>query len=63
MIIDISKEIDIPLIAKWFKKNKIEILNIAGPRESQSPGIYKICFQLFNQIFSVLLNEDIRKRT
>lgn len=25
----------------WLKKNKLEILNIAGPRESFSPGIYE----------------------
>lgn len=24
----------------WFLANKIELLNIAGPRESQAPGIY-----------------------
>lgn len=25
----------------WLETNKIEILNIAGPRESKEPGIYK----------------------
>jgi len=25
---------------EWIKKNKIKILNVAGNRESQSPGIY-----------------------
>lgn len=25
----------------WIEENKIEILNIAGPRESKEPGIYK----------------------
>ncbi len=26
-------------IRKWFEKNRVEVLNIAGPRESQCPGI------------------------
>jgi hypothetical protein len=28
-------------ILNWLADNSIEILNVAGPRESQSPGIYK----------------------
>lgn len=29
---------------EWIKENNINILNIAGPRESSSPGIYKASY-------------------
>lgn len=28
-------------VSKWLRSHKVEILNIAGPRESNAPGIYK----------------------
>lgn len=31
----------IPDLINWIQKNNIQVLNIAGPRESSSPGIYK----------------------
>jgi len=29
------------MLAKWARKNHIEVLNVAGPRASHDPGIYK----------------------
>jgi|SRR3990167_8561670 len=41
LIIDLSKNENVDeKIANWIKENNIQILNIAGPRESQCPGIY-----------------------
>ena len=30
------------IIQNWIEKNKIRTLNVAGPKESKAPGIYKI---------------------
>jgi len=40
--IDLSGENDKNLqkVSNWINFNHLEILNIAGPRESNSPGIY-----------------------
>ncbi len=27
-------------VRSWIRRNRIEVLNVAGPRESKSPGIY-----------------------
>lgn len=54
-IIDLSKTVDIESIINWVKQNNINILNVAGPRESQAPGIYETSFVLFKKIFSRLL--------
>ncbi len=32
---------DIEWARRWLMENRIETLNIAGPRESQQPGIYR----------------------
>ena len=38
-------------IANWIQDHHINILNIAGPRESNSPGIYDKTLDLLNCIF------------
>lgn len=40
LIFDISKEKNNKIILDWIHDNKIKVLNIAGPRESQTNGIY-----------------------
>ncbi len=40
LIIDLDNKIDPLMIREWGEKNEIEILNVAGPRESRVPGIY-----------------------
>ena len=42
MIIDLNKNPDYKSVWTWIKNNKITCLNIAGPRESKSPGIYSM---------------------
>lgn len=61
-IINLSGDIVINDIISWLKSNNISILNIAGPRESSSPGIYKQTFlflkNFFNIVSEILLNEE-----
>lgn len=37
-------------VEEWIASNHFSILNIAGPRESQSPGIYSATIAFLNQI-------------
>jgi len=39
-IIDLSKALNTSTVITWVQKNSIHVLNVAGPRESQAPGIY-----------------------
>jgi predicted Rossmann-fold nucleotide-binding protein len=43
LVLDIDNNFEINFIAltEWINENEIETLNIAGPRESTSPGIYE----------------------
>ena len=38
-IVDIEKTPDIQAFSEWMSSNTIEVLNVAGPRESHSPGV------------------------
>ncbi|MBT3192632.1 MAG: hypothetical protein HN341_08765 [Verrucomicrobia bacterium] len=39
-IVDLDREVSLPDIREWLCLRHITILNIAGPRESTTPGIY-----------------------
>ncbi|MBK20255.1 MAG: molybdenum cofactor carrier [Rhodospirillaceae bacterium] len=45
---------DATAISDWIRDRKINVLNIAGPRESENPGIYASANLLFLQVFEVL---------
>ena len=39
LVIDLDSEADPADVCRWLQKHAVETLNVAGPRESQSPGI------------------------
>ena len=51
LIVDLDQPRDEPAILGWLDKQHINTLNIAGPRESQSPGIYEEAGDLLRQLF------------
>lgn len=50
---DFSENIDNREITSWLNSNKIKTLNIAGPRESNSIGIYLKTYKLLSEIFLI----------
>ncbi|MFQ5545320.1 MAG: putative molybdenum carrier protein [Acidiferrobacterales bacterium] len=40
-IVDLKEVTDVDTIITWLQHRQIEILNVAGPRESKHPGIYE----------------------
>lgn len=49
-------------IQKWLTDNRIRILNVAGPRESKSPGISRAVHFLLMRAFSKTGDSSIRER-
>jgi hypothetical protein len=45
LVIDLSKEPDPNAVRKWGQEYSIKVLNVAGPRESKTPGIHGRTFQ------------------
>lgn len=37
-------------VRAWLEQNRVVTLNVAGPRESKRPGIYRRAFELFERI-------------
>lgn len=40
LLVDLAQEANVVLVREWLKQYKIQVLNVAGPRESEVPGIY-----------------------
>ena len=49
----------------WMHKHRIRTLNVAGPRESKRPGIYKAAYRILSnavpQPTSVICNEELER--
>ncbi len=38
------------IAARWLAQHNVAVLNIAGPRESKQPGIYKLAFAFVSEL-------------
>lgn len=56
LILDLNKAILLQDIKDWIQRHDITVLNIAGPRESQKPGIYNTGLQLITSILKETLS-------
>lgn len=56
LIMHIPISVDNAEVSSWIKENNIQILNIAGPRESKYPGIYNKALTELTRILSSIYN-------
>lgn len=42
---------DLRTVRMWLEVNRIRILNVAGPRESEAPGIHDRAFEFLKELF------------
>jgi len=40
LVVDLAEGGDAGKAGEWIRRNRIEVLNVAGPRESKAPGIH-----------------------
>jgi len=52
ILVDLSQEVEIKDIRNWVKNLQKQTLNIAGPRESNSPGIYQKGYLFLKELFA-----------
>lgn len=50
-IVDLDVLGDPDAIRRWIREQGIAVLNVAGPRESQSPGIGEAAYQFLRRLF------------
>ncbi len=51
LVVQVDQEMDCGAINKWFEEHDIQILNIAGPRQSKYPDIYLKTKNLLMKLF------------
>jgi hypothetical protein len=40
------------IVEEWLNETRVEVLNVAGPSEKTSPGIYDQSYKLLMEIFN-----------
>ena len=50
-ILDFEQEIDVKVVKEWVADKGQPVLNVAGPRESKSPGIYREAEAFLKRLF------------
>jgi hypothetical protein len=50
LMIDLSDEVSVHNVREWGARYKIRVLNVAGPRESEAPGIYDQAARVLKKI-------------
>jgi hypothetical protein len=51
LVVDLGQPADDHKVREWLEQNGVSVLNIAGPRESQSPGITEQAYQWVRRLF------------
>jgi hypothetical protein len=51
-LVDLTKDPDPASVRRWLLENGIQVLNIAGPRESNCPGIRSISFDFLRRLLA-----------
>ena len=51
LLIDLANPLDSSTVEQWIRRSGVQHLNIAGPRESQSPGIYEAARTFLEKLF------------
>jgi len=46
------------LIVSWIKLQRVQVLNVAGPRASKDPKIYSDVMRILEQTIQILIDED-----
>lgn len=54
LVVDLNQPTDPDGVAQWLQGASILVLNVAGPRESTVPGIYRSAFEFINALLDVI---------
>lgn len=44
---------NVATLSEWLEQNNIRVLNVAGPRESKTPGVHKLACRYLDEFFLV----------
>jgi hypothetical protein len=52
VVLDLDQPPEAEDVRRWLEEHQVEVLNVAGPRESQSPGIAERAKQFLESLFA-----------
>jgi hypothetical protein len=54
ILIDLFQKTDPLKVLDWLRDHHIQILNVAGPREGEAPGIYEKALSFLREVFATV---------
>lgn len=54
LVVDLDRRPSAPKVRAWAKAHGIRVLNVAGPRESTSPGVYALAAKFLRTLLAPL---------
>jgi hypothetical protein len=51
LVVDLAKQADVSKVRAWVREQRLEVLNVAGPRESEKRGIYAEAVRCLRELF------------
>ncbi len=60
-VVDLSQTEDPAIVKKWIQHEKVKVLNVAGPPESNRPGIYGRAIQFLRRILKEEASRSVRE--
>jgi hypothetical protein len=52
LVVDLAQEPDAAAVRAWVEEHRLDVLNVAGPRESSSPGIHGAAARFLREVLS-----------
>ncbi|MCA9211538.1 MAG: putative molybdenum carrier protein [Planctomycetales bacterium] len=60
LLLDLLSDVPVVNICDWIVKNNVRVLNVAGPRESNCPGIFQSSRKLLKLVFRKMISDAKR---
>jgi hypothetical protein len=51
LLVELNRNPEPSLVRKWIQENRVGILNVAGPREGEDPGIHEGAARFLREVF------------
>jgi hypothetical protein len=52
LVVELDEEQDMQVLRRWLEENSVQVLNVAGPRESKRPGIHQSAVSFLKKLLS-----------
>ena len=61
-VVDLDADPQLGALAAWLRRGDVRVLNVAGPRESEAPGVYARAVELLADLCRLSLARSQRER-